>query len=342
MSQPNITVKQLADIVGATIKGDETTVITAIAPIQAAKKGQLSFLHSVKYLHYLEKTEAGALLVSQDISAKTPAVLLIVKDPYYAYSQIASLFASDDRLPAGIHSSAVIGEGAEIDPTAAIGPNVVVGKGVKIGARVQIHPGTVIGDRCVVGDDAILWSNVTLYFDVKVGARVILHSGCVIGADGFGYAPHQGKWHKIAQLGGVILEDDVEIGANTTIDRGALGDTIIKARVKLDNQIQIGHNAVIGEDTIMAGCSGVAGSTTVGRNCIFGVNSGVGGHLTIADQVILGGRAMITKSIKEPGAYGSGTGFDKHDKWKKNMVRFHRLDEFARRLMKLEKKVEKL
>ena len=249
-------------------------------------------------------------------------------------------FETITRLPVGIHETAIIGQNCQIDKSVSLGAYVVIGDNVTIGANTQIYPGTVIGDDCQIGSDCLFWANVTLYFNVQVGDHVILHSGSVIGADGFGLAPHGGVWHKIPQLGRVILHDDVEVGASTTIDRGALEDTVIGKGVKLDNQIQVGHNAKIGEHSILAGASGVSGSTTIGKRCMFGANAGVGGHINIGDDVILAGRAMVTKSVSGPGAYASGTGHFEIQEWRKIVARLRHLDEMARRLKALEKKVE--
>ncbi len=333
------TLRELAEKIGAKIVGDADCEISGIATIQSAKPGQLTFLHSPQYQRYLSTTDASAIIVSKDCSDVCQSNLLIVDDPYYAYALVAKEFETIKQLPVGVHKTAVIGENCQIDTSASIGAYVVIGDNVTVGANTQIHPGSVVGDDSQIGCDCLFWANSTLYFNVQVGDRVILHSGSVIGADGFGLAPHKGTWHKIPQLGRVILHDDVEVGASTTIDRGALEDTIICKGVKLDNQIQVGHNAKIGEHSILAGASGVSGSTTIGKRCMFGANAGVGGHITIADDVILGGRAMVTKSVG-PGVYASGTGHFKIQDWRKIVVRLRHLDDMARRLKKLEEKFE--
>lgn len=332
------TLRELAEKINAKIVGNADCEITGIATIQSAKAGQLTFLHSPQYQRYLPITEASAIIVSKDCSDVCKINLLIADDPYYAYAVLAKEFETNKRLQAGIHKTAVIGDNCQIHSSVSIGAYVVIGDNVRIGENTQIYPGTVIGDDCHIGCDCLFWANATLYYNVLVGDRVVLHSGSVIGADGFGLAPHKGTWHKISQLGRVILHDDVDVGASTTIDRGALEDTIIGKGVKLDNQIQVGHNAKIGDHSILAGASGVSGSTTIGKRCMFGANAGVGGHITIADDVILGGRAMVTKSVTEPGAYASGTGHFKIQDWRKIVARLRHLDDFARRLMELEKK----
>lgn len=340
MKEVKKTLRELAEKINAKIVGDAECEITSIATIQNAKSGQLTFLHSPQYQRYLPTTKASAVIVSKDCSDVCKANLLITDDPYYAYAILAREFETMTRLPSGIHSTAIIGKNCQIDKSVSIGAYVVVGDGVTIGANTQIYPGSIIGDHCHIGSDCLFWANVTLYCNMQIGHRVILHSGCVIGADGFGLAPHGGTWHKIPQLGRVILGDDVEVGASTTIDRGALEDTVIGKGVKLDNQIQIGHNVKIGEHSILAGASGIAGSTTIGKGCIFGANVGVTGHITVADKTILGARASVSKSITEPGVYASGTGHFEIHEWRKIVARLRHLDEMARRLQELEKKFE--
>lgn len=240
----------------------------------------------------------------------------------------------------GIHPTAVIDPTASVADTACIGPHVVVAAQARIEDNVVIGAGSVIGARCRIGRDTRIHPRVTLAHDVVVGQRCHLLSGAVIGSDGFGFANERGVWHRIAQLGRVVLGDDVEVGANTTIDRGALDDTVIGNGVKLDNLIQIAHNVHIGDHSAMAAKVGIAGSTRIGRHCVFGGASGVAGHLDIADHVHLTGMTLVTGDIREPGVYSSGTGTDTNRQWRKNAVRFRQLDALARRLKELEKKLE--
>jgi UDP-3-O-[3-hydroxymyristoyl] glucosamine N-acyltransferase len=254
---------------------------------------------------------------------------------------IAGYFNDKPTYTAGIHPSAVIGAGCQIDPTAVIGPNCVLGDDVIIGANVVIGPGCSIGECSEVDDASHLDANVTLYHKIKIGKRVMIASGTVIGSDGFGIAKHKGVWHKVPQLGRVIIGDDVEIGSNCSIDRGAIDDTVIEAGVKLDNLIQIGHNVQIGAGTAIAGCVGISGSTTIGKNCLIGGGSGFAGHITIADNVMVTGATAVSKSIREPGVYSSGVGgVVTNLEWRKNSARLHRLDGLMQRVKALEALME--
>ncbi|KKK52337.1 hypothetical protein LCGC14_3105920, partial [marine sediment metagenome] len=239
----------------------------------------------------------------------------------------------------GVHPSAVVAASAQIGGGTSIGPNAVLGEDVVIGANSRIGAGVSISDGTVIGDNCRISANVSIYHGVTIGSQVTIHSGAVIGADGFGFAHSEGRWVKIYQLGGVVIGNRVEIGACTTIDRGALEDTVIEDGVILDNHVQIAHNVRIGENTAMAGCSGVSGSTVIGKNCIFAGQSGVVGHVTLCDGVHLTGGTIVTKSLTEPGSYSSGTAFSKSEDWRKNAVRFNQLDDLARRVRQLEKKL---
>lgn len=326
------TLGELAKKIDAELKGDADCVITGIAALQSAQSGHLSFLNNTKYRHYLSNTQASAVILTEADFSLCSTNALVVEDPYYAYAQLAKEFSEEVNMPSGIHASAVVGKGCQIDSTVSIGANVVIGDRVRIGANTQISSGCVIGDDCSIDQDSFLWANVTLYYAVRLGARALIHSGAIIGSDGFGFANHKGVWHKVPQLGTVIVEDDVEIGANTTIDRGAIDNTIIEKGVKLDNQIQVAHNVQIGAHTAIAGCVAIAGSTKIGKYCMIGGGSCINGHIEIADGVMLTGMSMITHSIKERGVYSSGTGFMENRKWHKNVIRFRHLDELARRV----------
>lgn len=330
--------KELADHLHAKLIGDPHCLINSIAPLDKADKGQISFLHDVKYKQYLASTKASAVIVAPKWAEASTPNLLIVDNPYLAYAKVAALFDNKPRAKQGIHPSVIIGKNCNIAETASIGANCVIGDEVVIGDNTVIHPGTVIGEKCTIGNHCILWSHVTLYYGIKIGNGVIIHSGAVIGADGFGMAKDKGKWHKIPQLGSVVIGDDVEVGANTTIDRGALEDTIIEEGVKLDNQIQVAHNVQIGAHTVIAGCSAIAGSAKIGKNCMFGGGVAINGHIEIADSVVLTALATVPSSITKPGIYSSGTGLQEFAKWRKNIVRFQQLDELAQRLKKLENK----
>ena len=333
------TLQQIADALGGTLRGDPSAEIHGLGTLQAAQPGQLAFLANPQYARYLADTQATAVLLTEDQAAGCSVHAIVLDNPYLGYARLSHWFDRAPRAEVGIHPTAIIDPSARVDASASIGPRVVIEAEAVVGARAVIGAGSVVGARSVVGADSRLWANVTLYHDVRVGERCIIHSGAVLGADGFGLANARGQWVKIAQIGGVVLGNDVEVGANTTIDRGALEDTVIGDGVKLDNQIQIAHNVRIGDHSAIAACVGIAGSTTIGRHCVFGGGSGVGGHLEIADQVQLTGMTMVTRSLKEAGVYSSGTGVEANKDWRKSVVRFRQLDEMARRLRELEKKL---
>lgn len=330
------TLAELATKVGGILKGDADCIIESIGALQSAEPGQISFLNSAKYRRYLSETQASAVILRKSDLDFCRTNALIVKDPYYAYAKIAEIFVEYPKVVPGIHTTAVIGKNCHIDKTASIGPHVVIEDEVTIGANTQIDPGCVIGERCRIGNDCHLWANVTLYYNVQLGNRVVIHSGTIVGSDGFGWAPHQGEWYKVPQLGSVIIGDDVDIGANTAIDRGALDDTIIGKGVILDNLIQIAHNVQIGDYTAIAGCTAIAGSTKIGKHCMIGGGSAINGHIEIADYVILTGTTAINQSIKESGMYSSGTPSMKTEEWRRIVVRFRQLDKMAKRIQALE------
>ncbi|MBA4502803.1 UDP-3-O-(3-hydroxymyristoyl)glucosamine N-acyltransferase [Marinobacterium marinum] len=334
------TLAELAGILGGTLQGDPDREIRSLATLQSAGEHQLSFFANPRYLRQLLHTSAEAVLIAPAHQADCPNAAIIVPDPYLAFARASQLF--DWRRPAraSIHPSAVIAEGVQVPVDVQIGPQAVVEAGVQLGQAVVIGPGTVIGEGCTVGDRSRLEANVTLYPNVHLGADVLVHSGAVLGSDGFGFAPTPDGWEKICQLGGVVVEDRVEVGAGVTIDRGALDDTRIGAGVKLDNQIQIAHNVVIGRDSAIAGCTAVAGSTKIGERCTIAGMSGITGHLEIADDTHVTAMSLVSKSIRQPGVYSSGTGLEPHQQWKRNVVRFRQLDELARRVRTLEQAVE--
>ncbi|MGB0360643.1 MAG: UDP-3-O-(3-hydroxymyristoyl)glucosamine N-acyltransferase [Endozoicomonas sp.] len=327
----------LAEHCGAKVRGDRDKTISGLNTLQDALSHELSFLANPAYAKYLETTEAGAVIISPKVTEQYTGDALILDNPYLAYARLSSLFDIDRGQKSGIHSSAVVDESAIVAASAAIGANVVIEAGVQISAGVRVDAGCVIGHDSVINEDVCLHQNVTVCHGVSIGARSIIHSGAIIGGDGFGNAQADGKWHKIAQIGGVIIGCDVEIGCNTCIDRGALGNTEIHDGVRLDNLIQIAHNVVIGENTAIAANVGISGSTKIGKNCIIAGGAGFAGHLTIADGTFISGMAMITSSIKNPGSYSSGTGYMDSKDWRKNVVRFRQLDDIVKRLKRLEK-----
>ena len=277
------------------------------------------------------------MILSQAEAEECQANAIIAKNPYYVYSQIAHYFRSKETVSLGVHETAIIGKDCHIDVSASVGPYAVLGAGVTIGKQVVIGAHCALGDNVTIGDDSRLDARVTLYRNVTLGKRVHIASGAVIGSDGFGLAPCDGKWHMIPQLGAVRINDDVTIGANTTIDRGAMQDTVLEEGVKLDNLIQVGHNVQIGAHTVVAGCVALAGSSKIGRHCIIGGASNIAGHIELTDHVVLTGMSAVTKSITEPGVYSSGiVGAVTNQEFRKNNAWFHRLGHLVQRVKSLE------
>jgi len=345
MAQRNCTYRlsELAEKLDGVIQGSDGTIF-GLNTLEKATQEQLSFLANPRYVSQLTSTSAGAVLVTPEMADQVTGTALIVDSPYMAFAKVSQLFdwRLDDEFE-GVHPSAFV------HASATIGSNVTVGAGVVVDANVTLEDNCIIGPNCViqagsiVGQSSRLEANVTLYPDVVLGQNCLVHSGAVIGADGFGFAPSKQGWVKICQLGGVRIGHSVEIGANTTIDRGALDHTYIGDGVKLDNHIQIAHNVVIGEQTAIAGCTAVAGSTKIGRHCTIAGHCGITGHLTIADHTHITAMSLISKSITASGqAFSSGTGQEKHSDWKRNVVRFRQLDDMARRLKQLEQKIDNL
>ncbi|MFA7553369.1 MAG: UDP-3-O-(3-hydroxymyristoyl)glucosamine N-acyltransferase [Spongiibacteraceae bacterium] len=341
---PQYTLAQLAELLDVRCEGDSQVVISGLATLSSAGAGQLSFLANPKYQQALKSTTAEAVIVAAEMVALCPSHCLISANPYLTYAKASQLFIPDWSKDSGIHPTAAVSESAFVDGSAVIGANVTIEAGVRIGCNTTIGAGCFIGRDSVVGDDCLLHANVTIYHGVVIGDQTTIHSSAVIGADGFGFAPSadpkRGGWVKIAQLGGVRIGDNVDIGAGTTIDRGALDDTVIANGVILDNQIQIGHNVELGENTAIAGCSCVAGSTKIGRNCTIAGAVGIGGHLTIVDNVFITAMTMVNKSISTAGVYSSGIPVQESHRWRRNAIRFFRLDEIAKRLAALEKKLD--
>lgn len=334
---PPHTLQELAHYLSAKLQGDADCQITGIAALDKAKSGDISFLHTPRYKPYLTTTQASAVILSPHDASSYPGNCLIAENPYLGYAKVAMLFAPRHSIPVGIHPSTVVGDDCDIAPTARIGAQCVIGNHVTIGEDAIIYPGCTVGDYSIVGAQTVLYAHVTLYHHIKIGDRVIIHSGAVIGADGFGMVNDKGHWHKIPQLGSVVIGHDVEIGANTTIDRGALEDTIIEQGVKLDNLIQIAHNVHIGAHTAIAATTAIAGSAKIGKHCIIGGGVVINGHIEIVDGVILSAKTEVGSSILEKGVYSSGMPAQPNLQWRKNIIRFSQLDDIARRLKKLEK-----
>lgn len=339
MTELSFTLAELAAQLDAELRGDPAQVISGLATLQDAGAGQLSFLANPQYRKFLEGSKASAILLTAADAEGFAGNALIVPNPYLAYAGLSHQFDRKPKAPVGIHPTALVDEGAQVDATASIGPYAVIEAGAQIGANVTIGAHCFVGARSVIGEGGWLAPRVTLYHDVRIGKRVVIQSGAVLGGEGFGFANHKGVWQKIAQIGGVTLGDDVEIGANTTIDRGALSDTIVGNGVKLDNQIMIAHNVQIGDHTAMAGCCGISGSAKIGKHCMLAGGVGLVGHIEICDNVFVTGMTMVTRSITEPGSYSSGTAMQPAAEWKKSAARIRQLDDMARRLQQLEKRL---
>lgn len=335
-----LTLGQLAEHLGATLRGDPGKVVTGLATLQEAGPEQLSFLANAQYRRYLDDCHAAAVLLTPADAEGYPGAALVVDNPYLAYARASHLFETRPQATPGIHPSAVVAEDAEVHPSASIGAQVVIDAGARIGADVVIGAQSFIGARSCIGAGGRLAQRVTLGHDVIIGERVVIQPGAVVGGEGFGFANAKGVWEKIAQVGGVRIGDDVEIGANTTIDRGALSDTLIGNGVKLDNQIMIAHNVQIGDHTAMAACCGISGSTRIGRHCMIAGGVGMVGHIEICDNAFITGMTMVTHSITEPGSYSSGTAVQPAADWRKSVARFRQLDKMARRLQQLEKRLD--
>lgn len=340
MSSSNFSARHLAEVVQGKLVGEDRQ-IDGIGTLKSATRTQLSFLSNSRYQSELASSEAAVVLVTREFQAQAPNTAIVVSDPYLAYAQISQLFASNS-VESGVSAQAFVDPSAVIAASACIAPGAVISAGAVIGERTIIGSNSVVGQNAQIGADSQIHANVSIGQAVQIGERCILHSGAVIGADGFGFAPSSSGWEKIAQLGSVVIGDDVEVGACTTIDRGALEDTLIGNGVKLDNQIQIAHNVVIGDQTAIAGGCAIAGSTRIGKRCTIAGMSGVTGHLEIADGTHITAMSLVSHSIKEAGAYSSGTAMEPHRQWKRNAVRFRQLDEMHKRISELEELVKQL
>jgi len=327
----------LAQRFGLSLQGDGAIMISGIGTLAGAEAGQISFLANSRYRRQLAGSAASAVILRAQDAPASPCPCLVSRDPYSAFAKIAALFDFASLPAPGVHPSAVIADDARIDPGAHIGAHTSVGAGSVVEVGAIVGPGCVIGEDCVVGAHSELVARVTLVRRVRLGQRVRIHPGAVLGADGFGLAMDEGRWLKVPQLGGVVVGDDCEIGANTCIDRGAIEDTVLEEDVRLDNQIQIGHNVHIGAHTAMAGCAAVAGSAKIGRYCLIGGGVGIVGHIDICDKVMVTAMTLVTHSITEPGEYSSGTPLQPNREWRRSAARFRQLDEMARKMNALSK-----
>ncbi len=335
------TLAQLAKLLDAKLVGDGQCEITGLATLKNAEAGQLSFLSNPSYADQLKNSKASAILIDEKFLESCPGNKLVTSLPYVAFAKATQIFDNAPQQAPGIHASACIDPSVVLGKNVSIAANAVVDAGVSLGNDVVIGAGCSIGQGSILGDGCQLHNNVTLYHAVTLGKNVEVHSGSVIGADGFGFAFDGAKSIKIHQLGGVVIGDDVEIGAGTTIDRGALEDTEIGNGVKIDNQVQIAHNCKIGEHTIICGCVAIAGSVTIGKYCIMGGGSGAVGHISIADKVQVSAMSLVSQSITDAGMYSTGTIQAKTAEWKRNAIRFQQLDSIAKRLKEIENSTDK-
>lgn len=331
---------EIAARLGGDVLGDAETRIAAVATLASAGAGEIAFLANRKYKAQLQTTGAAAVILAPDAADAFSGPRIVAANPYAYYARVAALLNPQPAAEAGIHPSAVVG--SALPASSVVGPQVCIGSGVSLGESVVIHAGCVIGDGVSIGAGSILYPNVTVYHGCRIGARAILHSGAVIGGDGFGFAPEGKAWIKIPQTGAVVIGDDVEIGANTTVDRGALDDTVIGDGCKIDNLVQIAHNCVIGPHTVLAGCTGVAGSVTMGEHCIVGGAGMISGHVTLAPGTTISGGSLVMKSINQPGLYTSVFPLDSHDEWVRNAAHIRRLSHLAERVSELEKKLKEI
>mgnify|MGYP000303364421 CR=1 FL=1 len=336
------TLAELAQKLGAKVNGDETVTVSRLATLEGAQAGEIAFLANSKYRQSLSGTQASAVILAEDMLADCPTNALVMANPYMGYAMVAQLLDTTPAPAKDIHPSAVVDASAEIGANVSIGANSVISAGVNLADGVCIGAGCFVGENAVIGENTRLWANVSVYHEVRIGRDCLVQSASVIGSDGFGYAPNQGQWLKIPQLGTVIVGDRVEIGASTTIDRGALENTVIGDGVILDNQVQIAHNVILGENTAVAGCSVIAGSAVIGKNCTIAGMVAINGHMEIADGCVFTGRAMVTKAIKEPGVYSSGMPCMPNKEWNKTNARIRKLDQMAQRIKTLEKELAEI
>ena len=336
-----ISLIQLAQSIGAKLhlSGADTqdTPISGISTLVKAGNGQISFLANSKYRNQLQDTKAQAVILHPDELPHCNCSALVMNNPYVGFAKVAQLLDTTPEPASDVSPHAVIGENVELGKNVKIGANTVIETGAKLGDNVVIGPGCFVGKNVELKTNTKLWANVTIYHDVIIGSDCLVQANTVIGSDGFGYANENGQWIKIPQLGSVIIGNRVEIGASTTIDRGALDDTILADGVIIDNQCQIAHNVEIGENTAMAACSVIAGSTVIGKNCSMAGLVGINGHITICDNVVFTGMSMVTKSISQPGVYSSGIPASANREWRKNMVALRNITSLNQRVKILEK-----
>jgi len=330
----------LAGRIGAELRGgDPATPVSGVATLQHAGPGDLAFLANQGYHRHLSQTRAGAVILAAEFAAECPVAALVAENPYASYARAAALVRPPAADRRGVHPSAILADACRVDATAWVGPHCVIEQDVEIGPGVQLAGGCFIGTGSRIGAGSRLSANVVVCHGVSIGQRAVIGPGAVIGSDGFGLANEAGHWLHVPQLGGVRIGDDVDVGANTTIDRGALDDTVLEDGVRLDNQIQVAHNVFIGAHTAIAGCVGISGSARIGRHCMIGGGAGIVGHLEITDHVVITGMTMVTRSITKPGIYSSGVPHQDNESWNRNYARLRRLDKLARKVQALERRL---
>jgi UDP-3-O-[3-hydroxymyristoyl] glucosamine N-acyltransferase len=335
-----VSLGELAVRFGCVLQGDAGVHVTHVASLQDATPDSVSFIANPKYQRFLPATRAGVVVVEPALAAQCPVPALLSKNPYAVFARIGALLHPAVRSEPGIHASAVVDATATVDASASIGPQCSIGANVRIGARVSLGPGCIVLSGSTIENDSRLVARVTVCEQTSIGERCILHPGVVIGSDGFGNAMDAGVWIKVPQVGRTRVGNDVEIGANTTIDRGAIGDTVIEDGVRLDNLIQIGHNVHIGAHTAMAAFVGVSGSTKIGKRCLIAGKVGIAGHLEICDNVVVMGHSTVSGSILKPGSYSGALGLEESSSFRRNAARFRQLDKMAKQLSKLSGKRE--
>lgn len=336
-----LTLAELAAITGGELHGDSNAVVSRVAPMDSAQEGDVTFLSNPKYSKHLAQSKATVLMVKESERELCPSNVLVVADPYVAFAKVAqALDLTPKPADDGVAPSAVVADDVVMGTNVAIGANAVIETGVELGDSVVIGAGCFVGKNAKIGKNTKLWANVSIYHDVQIGEDCLVQSSTVIGSDGFGYANERGEWIKIPQIGSVRIGNRVEIGACTTIDRGALDDTIIEDNVIIDNQMQIAHNVHIGYGTAMAGGTIVAGSTKIGKYCIIGGGSVINGHISIADGVTITGMGMVMRGIEDKGMYSSGIPLQPNKEWRKTATRVHRIDDMNKRLKAVEKQLE--
>jgi UDP-3-O-[3-hydroxymyristoyl] glucosamine N-acyltransferase len=333
---------EIAQHIGARLVGEAATRISGVTSLESPRANAIGFLTHSRYRKLLADTHAAAVILREEDLPHCPVAALVCANPYAAYARVTALFSPVEDAQELIHPTAVIAPNARLADGVRVAAYAVIGAGVELDAGVQIGSGCVIGPGVRIGEGSRLHPHVTIYHGCEIGCNAMIHSGAVIGSDGFGFANEGGRWIKIHQLGRVVIGDDVEIGANSSIDRGAIEDTVIGNNVIIDNQVQVAHNVRIGDHTAIAGCVGIAGSAVIGKHCALGGGAGILGHLNIVDGVTVTAMSLVANSIKEPGVYSAGTPLEPKAQWQKNYVRFKQLDDMSRRIRVLEKELKQL